>query len=556
LEPKGPQLQPGLQPGLVPKGPQRSIGTPPTDSPQSVKFKTLQEHLDPYLLPGTKPVSHPSSISEEKYPDELRHKDSAEYLGKTSPRKVLEQRVYGSDTQHQLDQANEYNKKNGLPKLEIDTPTDLYSDLQAGSASLPNLVRGAVASINPGDYFRDDPKSIDTVRNNITNGFQPIKPGQLPAGRSSPNTLFDLEKSPFDLRVEPTSRAFVNDLNIPEATKQIIFDKGPQFQQRLPESAVSEWDKARVAEGARAAVGDLEPFNPYVRTNHLGIKVTPTSSNAEYNRFTDEALGQMMNHEVAGHGIYERYIHDLTMNTPARKMVGNTVPNWEGKVKSYQADPGELINGLTGLQRSKYLNEGQRWTNPGDFKKYMRRVMNSGDVEKSMQGISPDGKRFIRSLVPLSPEERQKVIDRAAFIMPGIVQNSDIGYNQKIGEYNNMNEHFYNGFIKRAQDYGLSAIEAERLIKAAGPVNAGDAAYAGYPKHPLTREPMASQNTLDAFKGQMPKPTPRPTPKPTPTPKRNINPYTEGDLNDRKASSGKPTQLQIETANIMRRNNG
>ena len=122
-----------------------------------------------------------------------------------------------------------------------------------------------------------------------------------------------------------------------------------------------------------------------------------------------------------------------------------------------------------------------------------------------------------------------------------------------------MNEHFYNGFIKRAQQYGLSVVEADRLIKAAGPVNEGAAAYASYPKHPVTREPMASQNTLDAFKGQMPKPTPPPTPKPTPTPtptpKRNINPYTEGDLNDRKASFGKPTQLQIETANMMRRNN-
>ena len=30
-----------------------------------------------------------------------------------------------------------------------------------------------------------------------------------------------------------------------------------------------------------------------------------------------------------------------------------------------------------------------------------------------------------------------------------------------------MNEHFYNGFIKRAQDYGLSVVEAERLIKVA-----------------------------------------------------------------------------------------
>ena len=30
-----------------------------------------------------------------------------------------------------------------------------------------------------------------------------------------------------------------------------------------------------------------------------------------------------------------------------------------------------------------------------------------------------------------------------------------------------MNEHFYNGFIKRAQDYGLSAVEADRLVKQA-----------------------------------------------------------------------------------------
>ena len=31
-----------------------------------------------------------------------------------------------------------------------------------------------------------------------------------------------------------------------------------------------------------------------------------------------------------------------------------------------------------------------------------------------------------------------------------------------------MNEHFYNGFIKRAQDYGLSAVEATNLAKTAG----------------------------------------------------------------------------------------
>jgi len=30
-----------------------------------------------------------------------------------------------------------------------------------------------------------------------------------------------------------------------------------------------------------------------------------------------------------------------------------------------------------------------------------------------------------------------------------------------------MNEHFYNGFIKRAQDYGLSVVEADRLVKVA-----------------------------------------------------------------------------------------
>ena len=30
-----------------------------------------------------------------------------------------------------------------------------------------------------------------------------------------------------------------------------------------------------------------------------------------------------------------------------------------------------------------------------------------------------------------------------------------------------MDQHFYNGFIKRAQDYGLSVVEADRLIKAA-----------------------------------------------------------------------------------------
>ena len=193
----------------------------------------------------------------------------------------------------------------------------------------------------------------------------------------------------------------------------------------------------------------------------------------------------------------EKYIPQI----PAALPIGA-----EPTAGAYQANPGELINGLTGLQRSKYLTEGQRFTNPNDFKTYMQEIMNSGDVEKSMQGISPDGKRFIRSLVPLSPIERQKVIDRAAFIMPGIVQNTNTGYNQKIGEYNNMNEHFYDGFIKRAQQYGLTVVEAERLIKAAGPVNEGDAAYAGYPKDRKTKRPIASKNTIDAFK----KPTPPP----------------------------------------------
>ena len=34
-----------------------------------------------------------------------------------------------------------------------------------------------------------------------------------------------------------------------------------------------------------------------------------------------------------------------------------------------------------------------------------------------------------------------------------------------------MNEHFYNGFIKRAQEYGLSVVEADSLIKQARDFN-------------------------------------------------------------------------------------
>jgi hypothetical protein len=30
-----------------------------------------------------------------------------------------------------------------------------------------------------------------------------------------------------------------------------------------------------------------------------------------------------------------------------------------------------------------------------------------------------------------------------------------------------MDQHFYNGFIKRAQDYGLTVVEADRLVKVA-----------------------------------------------------------------------------------------
>jgi hypothetical protein len=126
-----------------------------------------------------------------------------------------------------------------------------------------------------------------------------------------------------------------------------------------------------------------------------------------------------------------------------------------------------------------------------------------------------------------------------------------------------MNEHFYNGFIKRAQEYGLSAIEADSLIKAAGPLPTPARASRsfGTPSPELAAD-MRRQAASRSFGTPSPelaadmRRQAAPTPKPTPTPKRNINPYTEGDLNDRKASSGKPTQLQIETANMMRRNNG
>jgi hypothetical protein len=36
-----------------------------------------------------------------------------------------------------------------------------------------------------------------------------------------------------------------------------------------------------------------------------------------------------------------------------------------------------------------------------------------------------------------------------------------------------MNQHFYNGFIKRAQQYGLTAVEADGLIKAANGITRG-----------------------------------------------------------------------------------
>ena len=572
-----------------------AVQPPAPVQPPPVKFKSLEEHLEPYLLPGTKPTQSPDGIGHDKFRDELRHKSgpasavaaaslpyAAEYMGKTSPRKVLEQRVYGGDTQNQLNQANKYNKSNKLPKLEIDNPTDLYGNLEGGSFMLPNRGHG-VAMINPSNFFSNqDPEATDTIKKNIINGFQPIKPGQLPTSRSSPNTLLNSQKSPFDTGFDATTRAFANDVNIPEATKQVIFNKGPQFQKLSPETAV----------GMGKRIADLSKFHPagedaggdpYVRTDINKKVVDPASpNNAEYNQFTDEAVGQLMNHEVGGHGIYD--LKDLDtilnessgiknrvsamLNVPANKMTNKAVPVWkkdlplpkvitnnvpqkyipqipastpvgsEPPMAAYQATPGEMMNGLIGLQRTKYLNEGQRWTNPDDFKNYMQGIMNSGDVEKSMQGISPDGKRFIRSLVPLAPEERQKVIDRASFIMPGIVQNQYSNQNQKTAETKPMNTYFYNGFIKRAQEYGIPPVKAAELYKLAA--NPGEADL---------NDSIATMRTKPAVGKSLPKPLPKPNPltvKPTPS---------ADDLAARAASKTPVTPLQAETARLMRANN-
>jgi hypothetical protein len=64
-----------------------------------------------------------------------------------------------------------------------------------------------------------------------------------------------------------------------------------------------------------------------------------------------------------------------------------------------------------------------------------------------------------------------------------------------------MHEHFYNGFIKRAQEYGLSVVEASNLYKVAGP------------RRPLPTPTPAPKRIVPTPAPQMPavvKPTPAP----------------------------------------------
>jgi hypothetical protein len=64
-----------------------------------------------------------------------------------------------------------------------------------------------------------------------------------------------------------------------------------------------------------------------------------------------------------------------------------------------------------------------------------------------------------------------------------------------------MNQHFYNGFIKRAQDYGLTVVEASNLYKVAGP------------RRPLPTPTPTPKLTVPTPATQMPaavKPTPAP----------------------------------------------
>lgn len=105
-----------------------------------------------------------------------------------------------------------------------------------------------------------------------------------------------------------------------------------------------------------------------------------------------------------------------------------------------------------------------------------------------------------------------------------------------------MNEHFYNGFIKRAQAYGLSAVEAERLAKVAGMPSEADRNDA----MAMKRTPAPAAKPSAVLKPFKPTPAPKPAPKPAPS---------ADDLASRAASKSPVSPLQAETARLMRANN-
>jgi hypothetical protein len=166
-------------------------------------------------------------------------------------------------------------------------------------------------------------------------------------------------------------------------------------------------------------VNGFQPIKPGVNINNPSFDTLP------FNKFISTPvrpimpMQHVMEHEVAGHRVYkdsekERLPEPLEWPSPAT-------------VQPYQNNRGEALNGLAAIQRDQFQNTGKRYETPAHFKGDLNRVLNSPDIEKSIdtQGWGrPDAKRLIRSLVPMLPEKRKEFIDQAAKTIPGMVRTN------------------------------------------------------------------------------------------------------------------------------------
>jgi len=120
------------------------------------------------------------------------------------------------------------------------------------------------------------------------------------------------------------------------------------------------------------------------------------------------------------------------LNTQNPEIVKTMPAHTEVMTRGYFADAGERATGISTAQQDMFRLTGNRAKTPEQFQAFINKYLSSPNIEKSMQELSPNTRRYIRFHVGMPEEQKWKFMQSDAHVAPGFVQNQQQPMGQKI----------------------------------------------------------------------------------------------------------------------------